>query len=376
MAHTRFDHGATASPASVIRYARRYRGSLAGLVIAAVAMGVAYRYLFDPLEERVLSYYLRSCVHAIGLAISGWAVLSLAAAPQSRLRLMLRRLPQTAELAIKALAMTVVLTIAAVGLQLVLYPAPFFLQHWVVHELPSILAIAFSASVVAGAIFEFRRLIGGRVLGSFLLGTYHRPKRQQRIVIFLDIAGSTALAEQLGEVRVHDLITRFFFDIDRPIADHDGEVHAYVGDEVIITWPLSDDPKRNARSLRCFSAAEDRIVDLAPHYTCEFGIAPQFRADVHAGPVVVSECGDTKRQIAYFGDTMNVAARLCDYSKTAGEALVASADMLTGTAIPPGLSVGSPTNLTLRGRQTPVEAHAVRHNHEVCRRAVHAPTPD
>ena len=53
---------------------------------------------------------------------------------------------------------------------------------------------------------------------------------------------------------------------------------------------------------------------------------------------------------------MNVAARLCDYSKTAGEALVPSAGMLTGTAIPPGLSVGNPTNLTLRGRQTPVEA--------------------
>jgi class 3 adenylate cyclase len=48
-------------------------------------------------------------------------------------------------------------------------------------------------------------------------------------------------------VRVHDLITRFFFDIDRPIADHDGEVHAYVGDEVIVTWPLSDNPQRNAR---------------------------------------------------------------------------------------------------------------------------------
>jgi len=76
-----------------------------------------------------------------------------------------------------------------------------------------------------------------------------------------------------------------------------------------------------------------------------------------------------------FGDTMNVAARLCDYSKTAGEALVPSAGMLTGTAIPPGLSVGNPTNLTLRGRQTPVEAHAVHRNHAVCRRAAHAPTP-
>jgi class 3 adenylate cyclase len=374
-AHTRSGRRTTASPPFIIRYARRHLGFLAGLVVAALAMGVVYRYLFDPLEERTLSYYLRSCLHAIGLTISGWAVLLSRAAPQLRLRGMLRRLPQTAELAIKALAMTAVFTIVAVGLQFALYPDPFA-QRWLVHNLPSIVAISFSASLVIGAIFAFRRLIGGRVLGSFLLGTYHRPRREQRIVMFLDMASSTALAEQMGEVRVHDLITRFFFDIDRPIADHDGEVHAYVGDQVIVTWPLSDDPKRNGRSLRCFFATEDRIADLAPGYTREFGVTPQFRAGIHAGPVVVSECGDTKRQIAYFGDTMNVAARLCDHSRSAGEALVASADMLKGAAIPCGLSVGSPANIRLRGRQTPVQAHAVHRTQEVCRRAAHALTPD
>jgi len=126
---------------------------------------------------------------------------------------------------------------------------------------------------------------------------------------------------------VHDLITRFFFDIDEAISDHDGEVHAYVGDEVIITWPLSEDPERNARSLRCFFAVE--------------------------------ECGVAKRQIAYFGDTMNVAARLCEHCKAAGEALVASADMLRSATLPNGLSVGRNASLILRGRQTPVAAHAL-----------------
>jgi hypothetical protein len=44
-----------------------------------------------------------------------------------------------------------------------------------------IVIIAFAISLVAGALFEFQRLIGGRVLDSFLLGTYHRPRREQRI---------------------------------------------------------------------------------------------------------------------------------------------------------------------------------------------------
>ncbi len=89
---------------------------------------------------------------------------------------------------------------------------------------------------------------------------------------------------------------------------------------------------------------------------------PRFRAGLHAGPVVVSECGVAKRQIAYFGDTMNVAGRLCDHCKAAGEALIASADMLRGAALPHGLSLGPPASLILRGRQTPVEACPVHRN--------------
>jgi class 3 adenylate cyclase len=254
--------------------------------------------------------------------------------------------------------MTAVLTIVAIGLEYALYPAPPH-RHWFADELPRIVGIAFTVSLVVGAIFEFRRLVGGRVLGSFLLGTYHRPKREQRIVMFLDLESSTTLAERMGELRVHDLITKFFFDIDQPIAEYGGEVHAYVGDAVIVTWPLSNDPQLNARPLRCFFAAEDKMAELAPVYTAEFGVVPRFRASVHAGPVVISECGDTKRQIAYFGDTMNVAARLCDHCNTAEEALLISVDLLRVTAVPPWLRLGTPEKIALRGRLSPVETSAV-----------------
>jgi adenylate cyclase len=80
---------------------------------------------------------------------------------------------------------------------------------------------------------------------------------------------------------------------------------------------------------------------------------------VHAGSVVVSECGDTRRQIAYFGDTMNVAARLCEHCKTSGEALVASAELLRNSTVPAALTLGSRATIALRGRQTPVEVHAI-----------------
>jgi adenylate cyclase len=121
--------------------------------------------------------------------------------------------------------------------------------------------------------------------------------------LFLDIAGSARLAEAMGELLVHDLITRFFFDIDGPIADHGGAVHSYVGDEVIVTWPPTTDVARNARCLQCVVAIESKMAGLSADYLRSFNVAPRARAGLHCGPVVVSECGSAKRQLAFFGDT-------------------------------------------------------------------------
>ena len=208
--------------------------------------------------------------------------------------------------------------------------------------------------------FEARRLIGGPLLTSVLLGTYHRPVRRELIVMFLDLAQSTRLAEAMGELKVHDLITRFFYDIDGPISDFGGAVHAYVGDEVIVSWPVKDDPALNARPVGCFFAIERTIRRLAPDYEREFGATPGFRAGLHAGSVVVSECGDAKRQLAFFGDTMNVAARLCDYCKATDARLVMSGDLKGLIAIPADCAIGECEIVTPRGRREPVEAYPVR----------------
>lgn len=341
-------------------YARRYRKFLFGLLIAAFVSGIAYRYLFDPYDERELANFIRSGFHAMGLALGGWTVqLAFVSIPRSRLGAALRKLPLWAEFVVKSIAMTAAFTAVAVILQIILYGAPPQ-RFWFEHELPNILSLAFVFSLFVGMLFELQRFIGGRVLGSFLLGTYRRPTREQRIVMFLDIAGSTTLAENMDELRVHDLITRFFYDIDGPIADHGGEVHSYVGDEVIVTWPQGGDPKRNAGCLRCFFAIEDKIARVASSYVAEFGVAPRFRAGLHAGPVIVSQCGELKRQLAYFGDTMNVAARLREHCKAAGELLIVSAELMHCVRVPPGLKIGSGGKIPLRGRRIPIEAHSVR----------------
>ena len=319
--------------ASLLKRAARQRVFPTASLLAGFALGVAYRALFDPANESDFGNFLRSGLHGVGLALTIWVVQgAFASGARSRLGAMLRQAPLAVEVVVRALAMTAALVVVGLSLQFVLYLEPYHLNRltmrWLTVELPRIVAVSFGLSLVVGVAVETQRLIGGpaprerasRDLSSPGLQRAHRhvPRHRQ----------FDAARRVHGEPRVYDLITRFFYDIDEPISDCGGRVHAYVGDEVIVNWRLSEDKARNARCVACFFAIEAKLARLAPEYAREFGLAPSFRAGLRAGRVVVSEAGDEKRQFAFFGDTMNVAARLCEYCKTIDARLVVSGDLL------------------------------------------------
>jgi adenylate cyclase len=131
---------------------------------------------------------------------------------------------------------------------------------------------------------------------------------------------------------------------------------------VIVTWRLAARMSER-RYLDCFFAIQDRIAERADSYRHQFGLVPNFRAGLHAGPVVISECGDSRRQVAYFGDTMNVAARLQEYCKEVGRPLLVSADLLRLVRPGSDLVVEALGPTQLRGRAAAVEVFAVERRH-------------
>jgi adenylate cyclase len=323
---------------------RKHLKSTIVMAVLGLGFGALYRYLFDPPDEADLANYLRSSVHGACVTLAAWAVQLYFT---SRGSAWVRRWPLVVELMIRSVAMALAVASVTVALEAILYSHGID-GHWLVSELPFIVGIAFGISILIGAIYELIRLVGGRVLVNVILGRYRRPVREQRVLLFLDLAGSTTLAEQMGELRVQDLLTRFA---------HGGEVHAYVGDEVIVTWPVGARPRRNY--VDAFFAIEDRIAALAGLYRREFGVVPEFRAGIHAGPVVISECGDSRRQVAYFGDTVNVAARLQAHCKEAGRRLLVSGELVRLLPDAPDFLVEPLGATELRGRAAPVEVFAV-----------------
>jgi adenylate cyclase len=335
-----------------------------GLAVFGLVAGGAYRYFANDPSEATLANYLRSGIDGMGLALSCWAVHLYFTSRSSE---WVRRWPLVIEIAMESVVMAIVVATVAVTLEATLYGHQIE-AAWLINHLPRIVGYAFMMSVVIGALFELTRLIGSRVLFNVIIGRYRRPTREQRVLLFLDLVGSTSLAESMGELRMHQLLTRFFYDIDGAIIAHGGEVHAYVGDEVIVTWRLA--AKGSERHcLDCFFAIQDSIAEKADIYRREFGLVPNFRAGAHAGPVVISECGDSRRQVAYFGDTMNVAARLQEHCKEVGRALLVSGDLLRLARPGSDLVVEALGPTPLRGRAAAVEVFAVERR---LARAAHA----
>lgn len=324
------------------------------IALGGFLLGMAYRHFVDLAIEASPSNYLRSGLHGMGMALAGWGVHLYFT---SRRTAWVSTWPLLTDLAVRSATMAVVVASTVLILESLLYWHRIE-AHWLFDAFPRIVALGFVASLCGGLVFELTRLVGSRVLFNVALGRYRTPVREERVLMFLDLENSTSLAESMGELRVQGLLTRFFFDIDGAIVSHGGEVHAYVGDEVIVTWPL-DDKMLGGRCVDCFFAIADAIAGKADSYRQEFGMVPSFRAGLHAGPMVISECGSSRRQLAYFGDTVNVTARLQEHCKEVGRRLLVSADLLRLIKLKPAFTTEALGEVRLRGRAAAVEVSAV-----------------
>ena len=266
----------------------------------------------------------------------------------------LRRLPLVLFFAIKIVFYYAVIVgglflVRLLFLPLVSYPIPLA-------EGSIIFAVAMT--VIGNLAFEMGGLLGFGTLKNLLTGRYVQPKREMRTFLLVDMRDSTGLAERLGAVRFHELLNAFFRDISDAALECEAEIHKYVGDEAILSWP-GDRAIADGECLSCPFVARDIIASNSEHYRRRYGVVPDFRASLHRGEIVAGEIGDVRREIAYVGDTLNVAARLLDASKTLGHDVLVSADLLQQTTLPSDLRAEPLPTLAVRGRTAPLEIFAL-----------------
>ncbi|CAN5705702.1 hypothetical protein BH11ARM2_BH11ARM2_07100 [soil metagenome] len=208
-----------------------------------------------------------------------------------------------------------------------------------------VLAVAFGV--------EFHRRIGPGRLAGWMLGRYRNPKEESRVFLFIDLSGSTPLAERLGSVRFSAFLRDFFHELTEPTDETGGEIVSYVGDEAIISWPEKRGME-DANALRCFLLFRERIARHADHYRRQYGEVPRYKAALHLGPVVATEVGERRSELVLHGDALNTTARILGECNALGADLLMSEEI--AARLPPvdGVAFEPVGAIALRGKAEPL----------------------
>lgn len=157
-------------------------------------------------------------------------------------------------------------------------------------------------------LIQINLMFGGNRLAQLLKGKFYTTREEERIFMFLDMQSSTALAEKLGHIKFRTLVQDCFNDLGI-VMENNAEIYQYVGDEAILTWKLQEGVK-NQNCIRAYFNFMEMLNRNKTSYLKKYNCIPYFKAGMHYGMVTVTEVGKYKKEIAFYGDTLNTAARI------------------------------------------------------------------
>ncbi|MEM8938385.1 MAG: adenylate/guanylate cyclase domain-containing protein [Bacteroidota bacterium] len=172
----------------------------------------------------------------------------------------------------------------------------------------SVIIFILLADNLLSFIRKISQMLGEKTFINLIRGKYYRPRKEERIFMFLDLKGSTTIAEKLGFEKYSYFIQECFKDLG-VVMDTQAEIYQYVGDEAVLTWKLKEGLKHQ-NCVNAFFRFKEQLISRSKYYLDKYGVEPTFKAGMHLGPVMVAEVGKYKKEIAYHGDTINTAARI------------------------------------------------------------------
>ena len=165
-------------------------------------------------------------------------------------------------------------------------------------------------------------------------------------VLFVDLVGSTQLAQSRSPAEVAEVLNHFFEIVVAAVDARHGLINKFQGDAVLAVFgaPLPNgDPASDA-----LAAARELTILLRRLPLVDFGIG------VSAGPVFAGNIGAKHRyEYTVIGDAVNEAARLADRAKLTPARALCSATALSSAAPPERAQWEQYGSEVLRGRLEP-----------------------
>ncbi len=169
----------------------------------------------------------------------------------------------------------------------------------------------------------FGRHVGADVARSALeKGVRLGGEARDVAVLFVDIIGSTTLAEDRPPEEVVELLNRFFDVVIDVVHEHEGWINKFEGDAALAVWgaPIETAGMQTS-ALRAARVMGRRLEDEVPEIRAGIGVS--------CGTAVAGNVGTAERyEYTVIGDPVNEAARLTGLAKKVPARVVASCALL------------------------------------------------
>lgn len=182
-------------------------------------------------------------------------------------------------------------------------------------------------------------------------------ERKPVTTLFVDVVGSTALAEAMDPEDWIGIMNQAFELMSQAVFRYEGTIAQLQGDGVLAFFgaPVAheDDPERAVRAgLDMIVSIEEYAQQLKATHRIDFPI----RCGINTGLVVVGRVGsDLRYEYNALGDAVNVAARLQAAARPGSVLISADTQRFTVAAF----ELRELTPLTLKGKTEPVRAYEV-----------------
>ena len=184
--------------------------------------------------------------------------------------------------------------------------------------------------------------------------------RTHAVVLFADLRGFTSLSERLEPRQVVPLLNEYFSLLTEITLRHDGTVFHLAGDCLMLGFgvPL-EQPDSPGRAVRAAQEMLGSFAVLAGSWHTRFDVDAGLGIGINEGDVVACNIGSSSyMSYTLIGDTVNVAARLCQRAR-AGEMLFSHTIKQSLDAL--GVDVGATPlpPMQLRGRSRTIDIFCV-----------------
>ncbi len=179
------------------------------------------------------------------------------------------------------------------------------------------------------------------------------------VSLFVDMRGSTRLAEKLLPFDTVFVVNRFLAAVSQAVIECGGRPNQFVGDGVLALFGLATDDRIASRqALKAAARIAINVDELNQFLSHDLREPIRFGIGIHGGEVIVGDIGYRDHMVfTALGDAVNVAARLQDMTKILACETIISEELRVAA----GLAENDlpQQEVTIRGRAEPMIVRVV-----------------